>query len=267
LTLQTNTSPWPSRLFNLFCGLYFLVIGLAIALVLLNSGAPSFWFLPAALLFALSGLLFFRPRIAASFALLFPLVFLGLLLYLKPWSWPAARGKGFSLAFILLLCLGLCLVQIRRHGLATLALVSAALALLVCYGVDRTFTNRLHITTHTMDRTADGTTPWGDPPTPDPTGQFPVLIYTVVPNGYCYETVYSDDLRKHLLALHKPSIKVDYNEFTTFGSPAGYNIHAVEGLVLNDGRHAVLPIRASYGNTMVIPTPGKPTSYQVNCPR
>ncbi|QHN03170.1 hypothetical protein FTO74_07150 [Granulicella sp. WH15] len=264
-----SANPWPSRIFQIFSGTYLFLIGLSLALVLLATGGPSFWYLPAAFLFALSGIAWFRPRLGASFSLLFTLIFFVLLVSLKPWSWPEARAKGFAILLVLLLAVAVCLIQISRRGLTLSAVATAAICILLCVAVDRIFTNRPHIRTLTMDWTADGSTPWTDPIPKGPNGDIPVLIFTVVPNGYCYDAVFSDELRKHLLSLKKNSIRVDYNEFTTFGKPTGtYNIHAVEGLVLNNGRRAVIPTKNSYGGTMMIPTAGMPKTYEpLTCPR
>jgi hypothetical protein len=266
--LQQTSSPWAARLVNIFSGLYLFLVGIALALVLLVAGAPSFWFLPASILLALSGILWFRPRMAASFSLLFTLVFFFLLLSLKPWTWTDARVKGFGVLLVLLVAVGLCAAQIRVRGIDWKALVTSAICILIAFGVDRTFTNRVHLRTLTMDWTADGTTPWGDPPNPGPNGQSPVLIYTAVPNGYCYDALFSEALRAHLMSLHKNSIKVVYNEFTTFGTPSGYNIQSVEGMVVNKGRHSVIDTKGSYGGSMMIPTPGNPRTYRpLACPR
>ena len=262
-------SPWAARLLNIFSGLYLFLVGLSIALVLLVTGGPSFWFLPAAGIYALSGILWFRPRMAASFSLLFALLFLSGILTLKPWAWTDARPKGFAILLVLLFAVVLCASAIRRFGFEWRAFATAAVCILVCVAVDRAFTNKVTLRTLTMDYTLDGTTPWGDPAVPDPaTNTFPVLIYTAVHGSYCYDTIFSEALKQHLQSLNKPTIHVEYNEFTNFGKPAGYNIHAVEGMVLNNGRRVIVPNKAGYGGTMMVPAMDNPKNFlPVVCPR
>ena len=263
-------SPWVARLLNIFSGLYLFLVGLSIALVLLVTGGPSFWFLPAAGLFALSGILWFRPRVAASFSLLFAILFLSGILTLKPWAWTDARPKGFAILVVLLFAVVLCSSAIRRFGFEWRAFATAIVSILVCVAVDRAFTNKVTLRTLTMDYTLDGTTPWGDPAVPDPTtNTFPVLIYTAVGGSYCYDAIFSEALRQHLQTLNKPTVQVQYSEFSNFGKSTGhYNIHSVDGMVLNNGRTVVVPSKGSYGGTMMMPAMGNPRDMlPVTCPR
>ena len=122
---------------------------------------------------------------------------------------------------------------------AQLLAISFSLVLMA-FVVDRLFTNKLAVHSYSMSWSANGVAPWGDVET-DEKGEPPVVIYRRVNQGYCYDAIFSPELRARLTASNKPVITVQYNVFSDFGHERGYNVRAVDGLVFN---HGYRPLRS-----------------------
>ncbi len=78
-----------------------------------------------------------------------------------------------------------------------------------------------------------GKTPWGTAER-DETGRIPVVLWRAVPGGYCYDSVFSDNLRKRLADVQAATLVVDYNVFSDFGKPRRHSVRAVSGIPVND---------------------------------
>jgi hypothetical protein len=100
-----------------------------------------------------------------------------------------------------------------------------------------------------MQWTANGVVPWGEVEK-DARGTFPVILYRRLGESYCYDAVFSPELRNQLSQSKAPVIEVAYNVIRDFGKLRGYNIRSVGGLVFNDGRRIVRPGEA-YGGQIL----------------
>jgi hypothetical protein len=74
-----------------------------------------------------------------------------------------------------------------------------------------------------------GETPWGSAERYE-TGRVPVVLWRAVPGGYCYDSVFSDDLRKRSADVQATTVVVDYNVFSYFGKPRRHAVRAVGGM-------------------------------------
>lgn len=165
---------------------------------------------------------------------------------------------------VLLLCiivaLALIAASFRISEARRVIPVAISLSLvLVAFVVDRAFTNKLAIHSYSMNWSTSGTAPWGNVQA-DEKGQPPVVIYRSVGGGYCYDAIFSAELKATLMASGKTAVNVEYNVFSDFGRERGYNIHSVDGLVFNDGSRSVRSSE-SYGGYIM----NGPSS--VNCQR
>jgi hypothetical protein len=61
----------------------------------------------------------------------------------------------------------------------------------------------------------------------------------MVEQGYCFDAIFSPELKTQLTATNRPVITVDYNLFKDFGRVRGYNVHSVDGMVFNNGDRIV----------------------------
>jgi hypothetical protein len=109
---------------------------------------------------------------------------------------------------------------------------------LTAFAVDRVFTNNFEVQSYSMSWSANGTAPWGRVQVGEK-GDPPVVVYRMVNQGYCYDALFSPELKARLAASSKPIITVDYNVFSDFGRERGYNIRAVDGMDFNDGSHDI----------------------------
>ena len=239
-------SKWARALVALF----FLLSG-AFTTLLLSLFASSFWYLPCAILWTLSGFVWLlRPSWAVGLST-FPV--LGIAVMLMP-RVPSFWRTDYSYRIILLsiavalVLIGIFLMKEKEARKVTPFAVSLGLVL-AAFGVDRLFTNKVAVHTYSMSWTANGTAPWGQVET-DEKGQAPVVIFRRTGKGYCYDAVFSPELKARLLAANKPSIEVEYNTFSDFGHERSYNIRSVDGLIFNERDR---PVRAGerYGGTIM----------------
>jgi hypothetical protein len=100
-----------------------------------------------------------------------------------------------------------------------------------------------------MSWSADGVAPWGRLET-DEKGEPPVVVFRKVSQGYCYDAIFSSDLKARLIASSRPTITVEYNTFSDFGHERAYNIRSVDGLVFNEGDRSTRSAEG-YGGTIV----------------
>jgi hypothetical protein len=219
---------------RIVAGLFFCFSGAFIGL-LLSVGTSPFWYMLCAVLWALSGVVwFFRPSIASALSI-FPVI--GVAVWCVRVA-PHFREQGMAvwLSF-LFVAVALALVVIFFQWSGTWQRVAIAISLvlvLIAFGVDRLWTNEVAVHEYSMNWTANGVAPWGQVET-NPKGESPVVIYRRVDGGYCYDAVFSPELRGQLAQSNKPTISVQYNVFSDFGHRRGYNIRAIDGMVFNDG--------------------------------
>lgn len=248
-----------SRLVRVSLGLFFCLSG-ALAILLLLLGAPSFWYLPCAILWTACGFVWMiRPSLAAGLSV-FPVLAIAVMVVE---ALPGFRQTDV-LYRVLLLCVvvGLILIGATFRSSETRRVIPVAISLglvLLAFVVDRTFTNKLAIHTYSMNWSTSGSAPWGNVQL-DEKGQPPVVIYRSVGGGYCYDAIFSPELKAKLTASGKTAVNVEYNVFSDFGRERGYNIHSVDGLVFNDGSRSVRSSE-SYGGYIM----NGPSS--VNCQR
>jgi hypothetical protein len=108
---------------------------------------------------------------------------------------------------------------------------------LIAFSVDRLFTRKVSVVAFAMNWTANGVAPWGTVER-DEKGAVPVVIYRKVDGGYCYDAVFSPELKARLDGPNKV-INVEYNVFSDFGLRRGYNIRSIDGLIFNEGERPV----------------------------
>ena len=140
---------------------------------------------------------------------------------------------------VLLLCvvvaLTMILVTLRNSGPRTwLPLAISFSLVLISFGVGRLFMNKLTIHQYSMNWSANGVAPWG-PVQTNEKGESPVVIYRRVEGGYCYDAIFSTELKTRLSQTNKPIVAVEYNIFSDFGREHGYNIRTVNGMAFNEG--------------------------------
>lgn len=75
----------------------------------------------------------------------------------------------------------------------------------------------------------NGEVPWGTTER-DKDGGFTVVVWHPVQGGYCYDAVFSKDLRNRLANLHAATVDVDYNLFSNFGRPRRHTVKSVDGI-------------------------------------
>jgi hypothetical protein len=246
-------------------GIFFLASGLWLAVVL-SLGPPSFWYWICAILWIPCGLVWLvRPSVAVGLSA-FPVIgMVGVLAWLgtsvfhgrmsfDPWG--VATFAVITVALVLVL---LSLLDRRTWKVWTFA-VSLGLVL-ASFTVDRLFTNKIQVRTLTMQWSADGAAPWSDNVERGEHGEIPVVLYLKVKGGYCYDAVFSPELKARLLREGNPTATVNYNLFRDFGKERGYNIRSVDGIRFNLGDKTVRVDNDGYGGT--VEDPGS----DAECPR
>jgi hypothetical protein len=94
-----------------------------------------------------------------------------------------------------------------------------------------------------MNWSANGVAPWGDVERNEK-GETPILLYRNVDGGYCFDALFSSELKSQLRESNKSPVHVEYNVFSDFGHRRSYNIRSVDGLIFNEG---LKPVRSGEG--------------------
>ncbi|MDE3136528.1 MAG: hypothetical protein KGL59_08130 [Acidobacteriota bacterium] len=227
-----------SRWVRVLLGLFFLLSGALVSLLLLLA-TPSFWYVPCAILWAASGFVWMvRPSLAAGLSL-FPVLGIAALLVSTLPNFKQADTFDHLLLLCVAVALALLATAFRRPETRRVVPLAISLSLvLAAFVVDRAFTNKLAIHTYSMEWSVNGSAPWGNVET-DEKGQAPVVIYRMVGGGYCYDAVFSPELKSRLVQSNKTLIRVEYNVRSDFGHERGYNIRSIDGLLFNDGNRAL----------------------------
>jgi hypothetical protein len=197
---------------------------------------PSFWYLICGFLWAFSGVLWFiRPGIAAQF-LIAPAFGTACLVFQFP---PSFDPQYLFTALAVALAVGLIVACVSETVPRNIVPASiSGILVLTGIAVDRAFTNQVTVRTYSMQWTADGVAPWGEVEK-DARRNSPVVLYRKQGDSYCYDAVFSSELRNRLSQSKAPVIEVAYNLFRDFGKLRAYNIRSVGGWVFNDGRRIV----------------------------
>jgi hypothetical protein len=102
-----------------------------------------------------------------------------------------------------------------------------------CLAVVFVCVNRLGLRSLRAHWSTTGEAPWGTAER-DENGGVPVVLWLPVPGGYCYDAVFSTDLRERLGASHAAIVVVDCNVFSDFGRPRRHTVKAVSGIPVDD---------------------------------
>jgi hypothetical protein len=236
---QMFRSIWLRAIFAAF----FLFSGALVFLFVEVSG-QSFWYFPCAALWTISSIAWLlRPSWAAGLST-FPVLGIAVMAFQYL---PHLSRTDLSL-WLLPLCVAvaLCLIAFSFRMKQSRHIVPVAVSfglVLAAFLVDRRFTDKLAIHAFTMNWSANGLAPWGNVET-DANGEPPVVLYRSVHGGYCFDAVFSSELKVNLTASNKPTATVEYNVFSDFGRERAYSIHAVNGLIFNIGDR---PVRSAEG--------------------
>jgi hypothetical protein len=93
-----------------------------------------------------------------------------------------------------------------------------------------------------MNWSADGKVPWG-PLDPNWSSEIPVVVYRTINDYYCFDAIFSSELKAQLAASNKTLVTVEYDvfRFRAFGLKRPYDIRSVDGMVFNDGLRNIRP--------------------------
>jgi hypothetical protein len=225
---------------RIFAAAFFCLSG-TFASVLLLIGTPSFWYFLCAILWTMSGIVWlFRPALAACLSM-FPVLGIAVLMIQ---SLPHLHEMDSSYrVFLLCVVLALALIVVSFQWTGTRQLIPIAISfglVVIAFGVDRLWTNKVAVHEYSMNWSANGAAPWGHVETNEK-GESPVVIYRRVDGGYCYDAIFSPELSEKLAQSKEPTVAVEYNVFSDFGHPRGYNIRAIDGIVFNEGDRTLRP--------------------------
>jgi len=150
-----------------------------------------------------------------------------------------------SIYWLLILCVVIALALIttafqQREARNVAAIAVSFSLVLTALAVDRVFTDKVEVHSYSMSWSANGVAPWGDVQLGDK-GASPVVLYRMIDQAYCYDALFSAELKRKLIESNKPVVTVEYNVFSDFGRERSYNIRAVDGLVFNAGSRVVRP--------------------------
>jgi hypothetical protein len=239
-----------SRQWGSVIAIFFIFSGFVVGLLLLAGMAV--WYVCCCILWVASGFIwFFRPAIAARVALFPTLAIAGLwaLMLLPPYREHLEFSPIFWFYGAQLICVIIALTLVVKtirntsvRGVKPLAI--SFVLVLSAFCVDKAFVDKTEVRSLSMNWTTDGNVPWGTEPRND--NEPPVILYRKYEGGYCYDALYSDELKRKLIQGNKPVVTVEYEITRDFGKERGYNIRSVDGLVFHDGNREVRSVR-SYG--------------------
>ncbi len=209
---------------------YFGLTGLLLIAVVFLA-APRFWFFACACLYTLTAIAWaWRPHVAAALSV-------GPLLGLASLFRYCDGRCYWTLAIVLVIAGGLLVYALRRKGERTTSIYLIVVSLAVvslAFGVDRKFTNVMTVSKYEMEWSINAEAPWGEVGPAIEDGQPVVILYRRVADSFCYDAIYSSELRKHLAEQSKRYVTVEYNRFSDFGREGRYDIRSVDGLLINE---------------------------------
>ena len=87
----------------------------------------------------------------------------------------------------------------------------------------------------TANWTASERLPWGESAHIEQ-GRVPVTIFYQTGRGYCFDFIFSEQVKQALDATQQPHIDVAYNVFSYRGKYAGYEVASVAGIAFKHGQ-------------------------------
>lgn len=127
--------------------------------------------------------------------------------------------------------------------------VAISLVLMVAaFFADRGMIDQADVHSFSMKWTVNGSAPWGHVDFEAKRGP-PIVLYRDYERGYCFDVLYSEELRRRLIESNKPTVMVKYTALRNFGRERGYNLVSVDGWVFNQGGREVRPGYAYGGST------------------
>jgi hypothetical protein len=218
----------PQKALRIASAVYFGVAGVIVSLALSLSG-PSFWYVICAYAFTLTAIGWaWRPSIAAGLSI-GPVIGLAFL-----FQYCAKTVYGLYLGGILAVAVVFVMLAFReRAGRNMYPIVVSLVLISLAFATDRLFTNKVYVVTYQMDWSVDGRSPWGDVGPISESGKPLVVLYRRVGDGYCYDALYSSELRDRLLVTGAHSATVEYNTFRDFGKMRSYNVRSVDEIVFH----------------------------------
>ncbi len=217
----------------------FIIGGCSLILMGMIGAAPSLWYFLCYCVLPIIGVVWlWRPPLAAALSI-GPLISVVALLqhFSGMWavsrSWAVAVIAGLTGAAVLVVAALRGFPKWRSPVVLSLAFVTCAFA------TDRLFTNKVAIHTYQMYVAIDGHAPWGDVGPEWSHGSLPTVLYRSRGDSYCYDAFQSEELRQRLASKDGHTVAVEYNIFSGFGKERSYNVRSVDGLLLNNGQHAI----------------------------
>jgi hypothetical protein len=239
-----------------------LKIAIRILIVLLTflSGASllllclmgfSFWYLIAACLVTLAGIVGFFNLAAAGGISLPPLIVLTsliLLAHVSHWD--------FVILLIALAIQWSCTVAALLMSRAAIRpaikyFAASAIMLAAGFGVDRALTNKVQVHAFEMNWATGTNDPFGTGPEIFD-GQLKVIVYRQDRGSTCYDSMYSNELAEYLERIKRPKVHVEYEVFYDFGKRRAYNVRSIAGMLTKD-EHPVLHAVGARGGTIGYP--------------
>jgi hypothetical protein len=90
-----------------------------------------------------------------------------------------------------------------------------------------------------------------------------VVLYRTGRNGViCFDAFHSKGLHEYLSAENGQAVTVEYDTFSDFGKVRGYNVHAVDGMILANGYHV---LRADFAGTAGVASKGQGSAGESDC--
>lgn len=234
----------------------YIISSATLLLIVTVLGGLAFFTLCCSLLWAVSGFLWLsRPSFAARMCV-FPA--LGIGAGFRWVLWPSYRehfGRPATwLDALPLLCvviaLALVVITIWKTAGTFVPFGISLVFMFTAFAADRALIDQAEVHSFSMKWTVDGSAPWGHEDFDEKKGP-PIVLYREYDQGYCYDVLYSDELKRRLIESNKPSVMVEYTVFRDFGRERGYNLRSVDGLVFSQGGREV---RAGYAHGGVVKT-------------
>jgi hypothetical protein len=236
-------------------GFALFLAGLGIGIGALAMLGTDFWFLSVPVLILISAVTALRSAIFAALLSLLPLI-LTLVLYGANF----VRYDRFTAALVasMLACVAISAfiisARLKREDLArkaarvplTLAIVVMGIGLLI----DRLFTKNIEIEKYEMSwAVGSDSIPFPLDADVEREGEPRVVLYKSVGENACYDVLYSTAVADHLRSRSTKSAIVEINWFSDFGQRRGYNVRAINGLIINDGHRPIIqtPSGGFYG--------------------
>lgn len=112
-----------------------------------------------------------------------------------------------------------------------LKLTIAAFTLIAAYLIaDLVYERRPVVRSLSAHWSITGDVPWGEAARHED-GEIPVVLWLPVRGGYCFDAVFSQDLRNRLAVVQASTVEVDYSLFSNlWGRPLRHTVRAVNGI-------------------------------------